>query len=138
VQIAFSPRDFTEFVIGVDFSRVEWHIEIKDDRYQKVAGRKEDNWVWSPTGIIDMHRPENWGYVQFTSRTGGSFQAKRDPVTDKLLNALASVEQGQNKQAINPLSAFVNAVESALKAGKLSSETAALLTARANAIIATL
>jgi len=59
-------------------------------------------------------------------------------LTDKLLNALASVEQGQNKQAINQLSAFVNAVESALKAGKLSSETAALLTARANAIIATL
>ena len=49
----------------VDFSRVEWQHEVIEGKYRKVAGTKEDNWVWSPQGIIDMHRPERWGYVQF-------------------------------------------------------------------------
>ena len=81
----------------VDFSRVEWHIEIKDGRYQKVAGRKEDNWVWSPTGIIDMHRPENWGYVKFTSKAADSFHARRDPIVDKLLKVYYAHKDFQGK-----------------------------------------
>jgi probable HAF family extracellular repeat protein len=59
-------------------------------------------------------------------------------LTDKLVNALASVEQGANKQAINQLTAFINAVQSWLKTGKVSSETASTLIAAANAIIAVL
>lgn len=34
-------------------------------RIEKVPETKEDNWVWSPQGQIDMHLPANWGYVQF-------------------------------------------------------------------------
>lgn len=34
-------------------------------RYEKVPDAKEDNWVWSPQGVIDMHRPERWGKVTF-------------------------------------------------------------------------
>lgn len=52
----------------VNFSRVEWQIRIIEGRYEKVPGAREDNWVWSPQGIIDMHRPEQWGYVQFTEK----------------------------------------------------------------------
>ncbi len=26
----------------------------------------EHNWVWSPQGVINMHYPERWGYLQFT------------------------------------------------------------------------
>lgn len=52
----------------VNFSRVEWLVDIVDGGYRKVPGKKEDNWVWSPQGIVDMHRPEKWGYVQFTRR----------------------------------------------------------------------
>jgi probable HAF family extracellular repeat protein len=59
-------------------------------------------------------------------------------LTDKLLNALASVEQGANKQAINQLNALIGSVASWLKTGKISSETASTLTAAANAIIAVL
>jgi hypothetical protein len=55
----------------VNFSRVQWQIEIKDGKYHKVKGKKEDNWVWSPQGVVDMHRPEKWGYVQFTRRQPG-------------------------------------------------------------------
>ncbi|MBX7132928.1 MAG: carbohydrate-binding family 9-like protein [Fimbriimonadaceae bacterium] len=49
----------------VNFSRVEWTLEVADGRYRKVDGLAEDNWVWSPQGAIDMHRPEMWGYVLF-------------------------------------------------------------------------
>jgi hypothetical protein len=49
----------------VNFSRVEWRIEVIDGRYRKVPGLKEDNWVWSPQGVVDMHVPERWGHVQF-------------------------------------------------------------------------
>lgn len=49
----------------MNFSRVEWRIQIIDGTYRKVAGLREDNWVWSPQGVIDMHRPERWGHVTF-------------------------------------------------------------------------
>src|SRR5471030_1767202 len=51
----------------IDFSRVEWHVGVVDGKYVRVAGRPEDNWVWSPQGAIDMHRPWTWGCAQFTS-----------------------------------------------------------------------
>ncbi len=40
----------------VNFSRVEWKTSTSDGRY---GLGKEDNWVWSPQGVVDMHRPEN-------------------------------------------------------------------------------
>ena len=39
----------------INFSRVEWLV--KDG--------PEENWVWNPTGRVDMHMPENWGFVRF-------------------------------------------------------------------------
>lgn len=56
----------------VNFSRVEWDLEIVDGQYRKIDGRPEHNWVWSPQEVIDMHRPEHWGYVQFTHEAMGS------------------------------------------------------------------
>ncbi len=50
----------------LNFSRVEWQVTVQDGVYRKVPNTPEDNWVWSPQGVIDMHRPERWGYVQFT------------------------------------------------------------------------
>lgn len=49
----------------INFSRVEWQHEIVNGRYRKVKGTKEDNWVWSPQGAINMHIPERWGRVRF-------------------------------------------------------------------------
>lgn len=49
----------------VNFSRVEWDLEVVEGQYQKIEGRSEHNWVWSPQWAVDMHRPELWGYVQF-------------------------------------------------------------------------
>ncbi|GLE02755.1 hypothetical protein PINS_up011610 [Pythium insidiosum] len=57
----------------VNFSRVQYELQIvKDDvtnglRYEKVPDRREDNIVWAPTGVIDIHRPEKWGFLFFSS-----------------------------------------------------------------------
>ena len=54
----------------VNFSRVQWRLDVVDGAYTKRAddnGKelREDNWVWSPQGVIAMHEPESWGLVQF-------------------------------------------------------------------------
>jgi hypothetical protein len=56
----------------VNFSRVEWRTEIRDGRYVKIPGLKEDNWVWSPQGVINMHVPARWGYVRFSGDVPGA------------------------------------------------------------------
>ncbi|MGC4033123.1 MAG: carbohydrate-binding family 9-like protein [Tepidisphaeraceae bacterium] len=70
----------------LNFSRVEWLSDIIDSQYRKIPKtmRDEDNWAWSPIGVIDMHRPERWGVVQFIrdahakSATPDPLQATRD------------------------------------------------------------
>lgn len=47
------PKPGTDW--RVNFSRVEW----------KAGQPKEDNWVWSPQGEINMHIPDKWGYLHF-------------------------------------------------------------------------
>jgi hypothetical protein len=49
----------------MNFSRVEWQVRVVDGKYEKVPGTKEDNWVWSPQGVVNMHVPEKWGVVRF-------------------------------------------------------------------------
>ena len=80
------PRDGDQW--RVDFSRVEWQIDIVDGHYRKRPGLKEDNWIWSPPGIVDMHRPERWGYVQFSTNTTSQALFRADstlPVRDLLM-----------------------------------------------------
>ena len=36
----------------------------------RCPSTREDNWVWSPQGVVDMHRPERWGFVQFSTAPG--------------------------------------------------------------------
>ncbi len=67
------PRDGEQW--RVNFSRVEWRFEVEQGRYRKAADIREDNWVWSPQGTINMHRPETWGYVQFVAAPAGSAAA---------------------------------------------------------------
>lgn len=56
----------------INFSRVEWRAEVKDGKYVKSINPEtgkpyaEDNWVWSPQGVINMHYPELWGFVLFS------------------------------------------------------------------------
>lgn len=61
----------------VNFSRVQWQADIVDGEYRKrinpETGRPfpEDNWVWSPQGLVNMHYPEMWGFVQFSGKSAG-------------------------------------------------------------------
>jgi hypothetical protein len=61
----------------IDFSRVEWRTIIENGAYKKeinpATGKSfpEDNWVWSPQGRINMHMPEMWGFLQFSSIEAG-------------------------------------------------------------------
>ena len=62
--------------LRVNFSRVEWTTEVKDGKYVKIPMPGEDkireyNWVWAPTGVINIHLPELWGYVQIADQVAG-------------------------------------------------------------------
>lgn len=51
----------------INLSRVEWQTAVEGGAYRKLPGLREDNWVWSPQGVIDMHQPEHWGTVEFSA-----------------------------------------------------------------------
>jgi hypothetical protein len=48
----------------INFSRVEWTTEVVNGVYHKLK-KPEDNWVWTPQGVVDMHQPEQWGHLKF-------------------------------------------------------------------------
>jgi predicted esterase len=72
----------------IDFSRVEWQITTNGGVYKKVPRTPEDNWVWSPPGVVDMHRPEMWGLLQFT-RQPASVTVPVAPIPGKNARDLA-------------------------------------------------
>ncbi|HUI29502.1 MAG TPA: carbohydrate-binding family 9-like protein [Candidatus Acidoferrales bacterium] len=101
VELAFPWSVLGECAIGsappkegsqwrINFSRVEWRSEVENGAYVKetdpVSGETlpEYNWVWSPQGLINMHYPEMWGFVQFSTQTAGQGieQFKWNPVED--------------------------------------------------------
>lgn len=70
------PKDGDQW--RINFSRVEWDFVVKNGKYEKLK-KPEHNWVWSPQGVIDMHRPERWGYVQFSEKAAGPVAFVPDP-----------------------------------------------------------
>ncbi len=81
-----NPRDSVQW--RINFSRVNWRTEIENDSYIKAidpeSGRRypEYNWVWSQQGLVNMHYPERWGYLQFSEIQAGEgfveFEVKPD------------------------------------------------------------
>lgn len=87
VELAFPLKVLREYCGGVDakagnqwrinFSRVQWQYDVVEGQYQKTINPEtgkhfpENNWVWSPQGVIDMHRPETWGFLQFSDVVAG-------------------------------------------------------------------
>lgn len=71
----------------INFSRVQW---------LKAKG-PEENWVWSPTGKVDMHMPDRWGYLLFSGNTVGTakdeFAYPFDQAVYKLLWAMFYAQQ---------------------------------------------
>jgi len=68
----------------VNFSRVNWKMKVEDGKYKKKINPKtkkaypESNWVWSPQGVIAMHQPETWAFVEFSQKVKGGEIAKKD------------------------------------------------------------
>jgi len=73
----------------LNFSRVQWHTDIINGKYIKQKDPEtaeqlpEENWSWSPQGLINMHYPEMWGTIQFSDEQPGSDVIfKPNPVDD--------------------------------------------------------
>ena len=88
----------------VNFSRVEWQVDVVDGRYAKrlapgtTEALREDNWVWSPQGAINMHMPERWGYVQFSNvRAGGGTESFVDEPNERIKWALRRLYYRQHR-----------------------------------------
>ncbi len=68
----------------VNFSRVEYRLDVVNGRYAKVkdaaTGRPlpEDNWTWAPQGVVNIHYPEMWGFVQFSPKAAGRGRERFD------------------------------------------------------------
>ena len=97
------PRDGDQW--RVNFSRVEWQHQIVDGQDRKVPNTTEDNWVWSPQGAIDMHRPERWGYVQFSTASPGQASYRPDPagpIRDRLMQIYQAQTLSTKKTTAGP------------------------------------
>jgi len=74
----------------INFSRVEWKVKQQGNGYELdgsckwpcpsgVADNPGDNWVWAPTGAINVHMPDYWGYLQFADGAVNGTAVKKDP-----------------------------------------------------------
>ncbi|WP_372794867.1 carbohydrate-binding family 9-like protein [Lutibacter sp.] len=84
----------------VNFSRVNWNFEIIDGKYERKKDAEdnflpENNWVWSPTGVINMHEPEKWGYVYFSSKKVGEKDSFNIPQDEKIKWELYKLHRAQ-------------------------------------------
>jgi Carbohydrate family 9 binding domain-like len=74
----------------INFSRVEWDTRVVNGKYVKLTDANgknlpEHNWVWSPQGVINMHYPERWGYLQFTREDNTVFNLPDEELQRKYL-----------------------------------------------------
>lgn len=91
--------------IRTNFSRVQWTTEVQDGKYVKVPIKGEDkirenNWVWAPTGVINIHMPEYWGFVQISDQIAGKGETPfvKDPA-DEVKWLLRNLYYRQNQYA---------------------------------------
>ncbi|MCF6241520.1 MAG: carbohydrate-binding family 9-like protein [Bacteroidales bacterium] len=90
IEIAIPWKSMIEFSVTkkipvdkeqwrINFSRVEWDFDVINGVYIRKRNKTgevlpEHNWVWSPQGVIAMHQPETWGFIQFSdSIAAGNF-----------------------------------------------------------------
>lgn len=85
----------------INFSRVNWQYDLDENRYSRKKDEQgkflhEFNWVWSPQGVINMHEPEHWGYVFFSTQTPGNEVKFEKPIDDEIKRYLYSLYRLQN------------------------------------------
>ncbi len=86
----------------VNFSRVNWDYQLTNGKYERKKDAKgvylpEYNWVWSPQGVINMHEPEKWGYVYFSSKEVGSKDSFEIPHDEKIKWELYKLYRAQKE-----------------------------------------
>jgi len=78
-EVGKTPRDGDQW--RINFSRVNWRTVTENGTYRKATDPEtgkpypEYNWVWSAQGVINMHYPERWGYLQFSGIEAGKGKA---------------------------------------------------------------
>jgi len=114
VEIAFPLKSFADSSVvlpikpgtqwRINFSRVEWQTLVDNGRYVKVINPQtqkpfsEDNWVWSPQGVVNMHCPETWGFIQFSNHVAGAQSEKFRPnPEEKVKDELRALYFAQRK-----------------------------------------
>ena len=87
------PKDGEQW--RINFSRVQWNHDIIDGKYSRKKENDkflpEYNWVWSNQKAINMHLPENWGYIQFSDNNATSpieFKHQTDVLTEQVTYVL--------------------------------------------------
>ncbi len=98
----------------INFSRVEWDFDIVNNQYSRKKENDkflpEYNWVWSKQGVINMHVPENWGYIQFSTKNSSenvAFNPKNSIISEQIMYALyRKVNFGELKSLKNEKTGF--------------------------------
>src|SRR5262245_18921581 len=49
----------------MNFTRVESPLRVENGKYRKIDGQPSRVFSWARQYVVDIHRPETWGYVQF-------------------------------------------------------------------------
>jgi len=83
----------------INFSRVEYYVTDVNGVYEKVPNIPCDNWVWQSQGAIDMHLPERWGYLQFSTAPVNSTDIMQDPRWPQIA-ALAQVYYAEKEYMV--------------------------------------
>ena len=77
-----------------NFSRVQWEHDLMDGKYSRKKEnnklKREYNWVWTRQGQINMHIPENWGFIYFNDAEAfnKNFDLKIDIKTEQYAYAI--------------------------------------------------
>ncbi len=83
----------------LNFSRVQWKVNKNNGTYEKITNAEtgkplpEDNWVWSPTGVINIHYPELWGFIFFCDDTTNNTEI---PETERIKWELRKIYYAEN------------------------------------------
>lgn len=118
----FQPTDGSNWKIN--FSRVQWQTNVVDGKYirrKDVETGKllpEDNWVWSPQGVINMHYPERWGIGIFAKSEDDNIPA--DLIENELLAQYLWAIYYKQKKYFNINKKFANELESLELSGKVT------------------
>jgi hypothetical protein len=89
----------------VNFSRVQWRVRPEEGSYVKMTDPNtgealdEDNWVWSPQGLIAMHYPDMWGVVEFVGSDHPDGSGGQLTEAERALWALRQVYYRQRERA---------------------------------------